>query len=131
MVCRSVATRIWFDSKTFPIGWEDMDFAMEMKKAEYGVFVLPWAKVWHDFPNARFVKNNLRLYFEVRNRVIFHKKWSTSLPQYFFSVTMSIATGLMYLVLSLYYIRSIKSVRTVLTALVDGLLLRYHNPVNI
>jgi len=132
MVRKSIATKIWFDSKTFPIGWEDMDFAMKMKKAGYSVYVLPWVKAWHDFPNARFVKNKLRLYFEVRNRIIFHKRWSTNILQYFCSVTFSLATGLIYLFLSIFYLRKfIMPVKTVFTALGDGLLSRYHNPSDI
>jgi GT2 family glycosyltransferase len=122
MVRSSVASKIWFDAKTFPIGWEDMDFAMKLKRSGYSVCVLPWIKVWHDFPIARFIKNNLRLYFEVRNRIVFHRKWSASPSQYFCSVSFSVATGLVYLVLSVFCSRaSLKPFKTVLTALSDGL----------
>jgi GT2 family glycosyltransferase len=121
-------TQICFDSKAFPIGWEDMDFAMKIKKKGYFVCVLPWIKVWHDFPSGRFIKNKLRLYFEVRNRVIFHKRWSYNALQYFCSMASSVVTGLAYLILSLIYSRSFKSVKIVFWALTDGLLSGYHNP---
>jgi GT2 family glycosyltransferase len=131
MVRKTIAAEIRFDSKTFPIGWEDFNFAMDLKAAGFFVYMLPWVKVWHDFPTARFVKNRLRLYFEVRNRIIFHKKWSANTLQRFFSVTMSVATGLTYLILGLIYVRSFKSVKIAFLALVDGLLSRRHDPLNI
>jgi GT2 family glycosyltransferase len=124
MLRKSVATTIWFDSDTFPIGWEDMDFAMRMKKAGYLVCSLPWIKVWHDFPTARFVKNKLRLYFEVRNRIIFHRKWSPTNLQYISSVLFSIFTGFIYMLISVLYTRSFDYFKAGLTALRDGLSFR-------
>lgn len=122
MVCRTIATKVGFDSKTFPIGWEDMDFATKIRQEGHDVLVLPWVKVWHDYPGAHFLRNKLRLYFEVRNRILFHKRWSTNPLQYLVSVVFSVTVGLSYIILSIRFTRDfIGNFRTVLKALRDGL----------
>jgi GT2 family glycosyltransferase len=120
MVRKSPSINIKFHSDEFPIGWEDMDYAMTMKQSGYSVHVLPGEKVWHDFPTGRFIKNNRRLYFEIRNRLIFHKKWSANNSQYLSSVVFSLLTGLSYSLLSLYC-GNANSFVTAFKAMRDGL----------
>jgi GT2 family glycosyltransferase len=122
MVRRIVTEVMSFDSTSFPIGWEDMDFAKQISRLGYEIVFLPWAKVWHDYAGAHFLKSNLRLYCEVRNRITFHKKWSRNAIQYFFSVVFSIAIGLSYVPMSVFFSkRFIENTKTILKALTDGL----------
>lgn len=123
MVRKSIANELKFDSENFPIGWEDMDFAVKIKrKAKHDVVVLPWVTVWHDYSGAHFLKNKLRLYFEVRNRVLFHRRWSTNSLQYFFSTSFSVTIGLSYILFSLTFKRDyVNRVRVVFKALLDAL----------
>ena len=124
MVRKSVADNVKFDSKIFPIGWEDMDYTTRIKKRGWGVVVLPWVKVRHDYPGANFLKSRLRLYSEVKNRIVFHRRWSQNAPQYFLSVSFSVAVGLNYIALSLFFADPtcfIENTKTVLKALIDEL----------
>jgi GT2 family glycosyltransferase len=123
MIRRSIIPRLNFDSETFPIGWEDIDFATSIKKLGYDVVVLPWVKVWHDYSNAHFITNKLRLYFEVRNRIVFHKKWSKNHFQYLVSICFSILIGLSYILLIFFFSRKImENVKTIIKAITDGVL---------
>lgn len=125
MVRRSIAHELKFDSQTFPTGWEDMDFGTRIRRSGYNVVFLPWVKVWHDYSHAHFLKNKLRLYFEVRNRVIFHKRWSRNTFQYIISTTFSVTIGLSYIILSIFFSRDFfGNFRTVLKALADGVLFK-------
>ena len=90
MVRKAFSRNVFFDSDLFPIGWEDTDYTTRIKRSGYDVVVLPWIKVWHDYSGAHFLKSKLRLYFEVRNRIIFHKKWSKNAFQYFLSFAFSL-----------------------------------------
>ena len=107
MTRRQIAAKLEFDYKNFPIGWEDMDFATRMKKVGYDVKVLPWIIVYHDYPGANFLRSRLRLYFEIRNRIIFHKKWSTNILQRLVSITASIFVGIGYIFVSLIYSKNL------------------------
>ncbi|ASJ16058.1 glycosyl transferase family 2 [Thermococcus chitonophagus] len=86
MIRREVIDKIgYFDSKNFPIHYEEADFCRRASIAGYEIYTVPTAKVWHDVPlpeeikeKARFfhVHNEIRAYYAGRNRVIFHKKYS-------------------------------------------------------
>jgi GT2 family glycosyltransferase len=122
MVKREVATRIRFDAEAFPIGWEDMDYAMQLKAAGHDLVVLPWVTVLHDFPVARFVKNRMRLHYEIRNRLLFHRKWCGPRAQRVCALSFSMAIGLGYLLAHMLHSRElVDPVRTASRALLDGL----------
>jgi len=116
--------QIKFNSSLFPIGWEDMDFATQIKNIGHRVVVLPYAYVWHDFPKGRFLHNKFRLYYEVRNRILFHRKWSKNKLQYTISIFFSVIIGISYLFLSALVIKNDDSYsNTIIKGLVDGLII--------
>lgn len=79
MIKREVINKIGcFDSKNFPIHYDEADFCKRALNFGYAIRTLPTAKVWHDIDinrRGRF-DNKLRIYYTARNRIIFHKKYS-------------------------------------------------------
>jgi len=95
-----------FNSKLFPIHYDEADFCQRVKKAGYKVVVVPTAKVWHDIPLPRenralslHLKHPLRAYYAVRNRILFHARWSTNPVQKFVSIPISLVIVLYYLLI--------------------------------
>lgn len=86
MIKKSVIDRVgYFDSKNFPIHYDEADFCKRAFLAGYKICLVPSAKVWHDIPlpeeikeKARFfhIHNEFRAYYAGRNRMVFHKKYS-------------------------------------------------------
>lgn len=86
MIKRDVIDKVgYFDSKNFPIHYDEADFCKRALNSGYTIYTVPTAKVWHDIPppeetkeKARFfhVYNEFRAYYAGRNRIIFHKKYS-------------------------------------------------------
>lgn len=74
-----------FDSKNFPIHYEESDFCMRVRKIGNKIIINPEAKIWHDIPltdeiedktRAFHIHNEFRAYYAARNRIFFHKKYS-------------------------------------------------------
>lgn len=77
-----------FDSKLFPIHYDEGDFFRKVRRAGYKIIMMPSAKVWHDIQLPKqgksemlHLKSPLRTYYSIRNRLIFHRKWSSTLFQ--------------------------------------------------
>lgn len=97
----------FFDEKTFSIHYDEADFGERVRRSGYSIVCNPKAKVWHDIPEDiksitrfRHVHTNTRAYYAARNRIIFHKKYSTRLQ---FMLFMSIFNWIM----TMYYIKII------------------------
>ncbi len=89
MLRREVIEKVGlFDKATFPIHYDEADFGERVRKAGYRVFFVPSSKVWHDIPlpeeekdKSRLfhVHNEYRAFYASRNRILFHKKYSSRL----------------------------------------------------
>jgi len=71
-----------FDSRHFPIHFEETDLASKVWKAGYGIFVIPQARMWHDTficdrHGGHAFSSERRAYFTARNRLIFHTRNDT------------------------------------------------------
>ena len=107
MVRREVFEKVGlFNSKLFPIHYEESDFCQRVRKEGYKVMVIPKAKVWHDIPLPKenralslHLKHPLRAYYAVRNRILFHARWSTNSVQKFVSIPISLVIVLYYLLI--------------------------------
>nr|WP_084684308.1 glycosyltransferase family 2 protein [Thermococcus litoralis] len=86
MVRRDVINKIgYFDSRNFPIHYDEADFCKRAWLAGYQIYTVPKAKVWHDIPFRKEIKekgryfhvhNEMRAYYTGRNRILFHRKYS-------------------------------------------------------
>ncbi|NJE12881.1 glycosyltransferase family 2 protein [Thermococcus sp. LS2] len=79
MIKRKVIHSVgYFDSRNFPIHYEEADFCKRASLKGYEIYTIPSAKVWHDIPINRKgrLDNEMRVYYAARNRIIFHKKYS-------------------------------------------------------
>jgi hypothetical protein len=79
---------ISFDEKNFPWMYEEADFITKIRKKGWAVILAPKAKIWHDVPKELFFMGrytNVKSYYLARNRVIFHKKYSTKHEFFVFS----------------------------------------------
>jgi len=80
MIRREIIDKgIFFDGKSFPFLYEEIDFCERIKKRGYRVVLAPQAKIWHDFKNRAEVSSfetEMRTYYIARNRILFHKKYS-------------------------------------------------------
>jgi len=119
-----------FNSKIFPIHYDEADFCQRVKKARYKVMVVPTAKVWHDIPLPKenralspHLKHPLRAYYAVRNRILFHARWSTNSVQKFVSIPISLVIVLYYLliVIGSRINRKRDLVKAILKGVFDGL----------
>lgn len=87
MVRKDVIKNVgYFDSRCFPIHYEEADFCRRVRNAGYKVRCFTKARVWHDVPLAsreklvqHLLRSPERAYFTGRNRVLFHRKFSTRL----------------------------------------------------
>lgn len=75
----------YFNSKDFPIHYDEADFCKRASRASYKIYCVPKAKIWHDIPLKEEVEdkarlfhchNEFRAYYCGRNRIIFHRKYS-------------------------------------------------------
>ncbi len=75
MITKELVKQIGLFEKSLPLGWEDVDFALRVKKNGYKVIVQTKAKIVHDIPIARDIhitKN--RAFWRGRSRTIFYRK---------------------------------------------------------
>lgn len=106
MIRREVIEKIGlFNSKLFPIHYDEGDFYQRVRKAGYKVMVIPTAKVWHDIPLPEQdntptlrLKIPLRAYYASRNRILFHWKYSRNLLQRIVALMASLAVTLYYII---------------------------------
>lgn len=109
MVRREVFEKIGlFDSRLFPIHYDEGDFCQRARRAGYRVVTVPSAKIWHDIPppskskaTTLHLRSPLRAYYASRNRILFHWKWSKNTPQRIISLLASLTIILYYMVTTL------------------------------
>ncbi len=98
-----------FDDKNFVIHYEEADFGERVRKEGYKIVCNSNAKIWHDMPLSEEVKdktrffhihNEVRAYYAARNRILFHKKYSS---WYQYMIFISIFNWLF----ALYYLKII------------------------
>jgi len=74
MTKRIIVKEVGLFDEEFPIGFEETDFALRIKKKGYKIAIYSKAKSFHDLPNERIHISEKRTYFEGRNRIILYKK---------------------------------------------------------
>jgi len=122
VVCRSIAIKFRFNSKLFPIQFEEIDFCIRIKRSGYRIVVIPWAKAWHERPSASFLRSPLRTYFEVRNRFIRQKLWSISYIQYIVSEIFALIISLSYAIISIKFSTNyMETLKCIIKGIKDGL----------
>jgi len=87
MIRREALERVdLMNEKTFPIHYEEADFGERVRLTGYKIACVTSAKLWHKIPSPHFetdrsrlyhCHNKKRAYYSGRNRIIFHKKYST------------------------------------------------------
>ncbi|MGQ4834509.1 MAG: glycosyltransferase family 2 protein [Candidatus Asgardarchaeia archaeon] len=112
MIKREVIEKIgYFDSKNFPIHYDEADFCRRATIAGFSIYMVPTAKVWHDIvlpeeisEKARLyhVNNALKAYYVGRNRIIFHRKYSTFIQFLFFILLFHWIIMISYLFIILF-----------------------------
>jgi len=117
-----------FNSKLFPIHYEEADFCQRVKKAGYKVMVVPSAKVWHDIPLPErdktlllHLKNPLRAYYASRNRILFHWMWSSNALQRIVSLVVSLVVILYYVIVVTRYTNNENKFQ-VITSILKGII---------
>ena len=77
MVKKEIFTDLQFFDTDLPLGWEEIDLALRIRKKGYKVIVNTTAKVFHDVSFAQDVHiTEKRAYWRGRNRTIFFRKHS-------------------------------------------------------
>jgi len=127
MIRRDVIEKVGlFNSRLFPIHYEESDFCRRVGRAGYKVMVVTSAKVWHDISlpeqdktSIYHLKNPLRAYYASRNRILYHTRWSKNAMQKIFSIISSIMIALYYI--SVVLRLDINSKRGMIKALLRGI----------
>ena len=109
MVRREVFEKVGlFNSELFPIHYDEGNFCQRVRKAGYGVIVVPTAKVWHDIPlpeqsrvSTLRLKTPLRAYYTIKNRILFHAMWSRNALQRFVALLASLVITAYYIIIAL------------------------------
>ena len=118
-----------FNSKLFPIHYDEGDFCQRVRKTGYKVMVVPTAKIWHDIPLPEqskalvlHLKSPLRAYYAVRNRILFHAMWSRNALQRFVALLASLVITAYYLVMALKDVTGSKRevIKSMFKGVVDG-----------
>jgi len=116
-----------FNSKLFPIHYDEADFCQRVRRAGYKIMVVPTAKVWHDISlpeqsraSLLHLKNPLRAYYTVRNRILYHFLWSKNVLQRFVAVLASLAITAYYVIVVLMSAPDYRCV--VLRAMIKGVI---------
>jgi GT2 family glycosyltransferase len=77
MIKREITDSVGLFDESLPIGFEDVDLALRIKKKGFRVVVATAAKVFHDVPMARDIHiTEGRAYWRGRNRIVFYKKYA-------------------------------------------------------
>lgn len=97
MARRSIIAKVGlFDEKNFPIGLEETDFALRIKKMGYKVAVYSGAKAFHDLPAPIMVHiSKKRTFFTGRNTILFYKKYNFIRSLFFIVDLLSFAVFLL------------------------------------
>jgi len=74
MTRRVIIEKAGLFDEGLPIGFEETDFALRIKKKGYKVAVYSKAKAFHDLPSEGIHISEKRTYYEGRNRVVLYKK---------------------------------------------------------
>jgi len=130
MVRREVLKRVGlFNSKLFPIHYEEADFCQRVSRAGYKVMVVPTAKIWHDIPlpeqsrvSTLHLKSPLRAYYAVRNRILFHAIWSKNVIQRFVALLASLIVTAYYVLTALKEVTSNRHevIKSMIKGVIDG-----------
>jgi len=130
MVRREVFEKVGlFNSKMFPIHYDEGDFCQRARKAGYKVMVVPTAKVWHDIPlpeqskaSIFHLKSPPRAYYTSRNRILFHAVWSKNIIQRFAALLASLAITVYYMVIVLRDVTDNRRevIRLMIKGVIDG-----------
>lgn len=75
MIKKEVLNHVGLFENLLPIGWEEADFALRVKKNGYKVIVQTKARIFHDIPIARDIHiTKKRAFWRGRGRTIFYRK---------------------------------------------------------
>ena len=136
MIKKEVIENIgYFDSQNFPIHYEEADFCKRAFLAGYKIYLVPSAKVWHDIPLPEEIKekarmfhvhNEFRAYYAGRNRILFHRKYSTKIQFFVFLLFFNWVVSLYYSYVILRGIKAplrqrVKILKAYLTGIIMGL----------
>jgi len=107
MIRKAILSKVGlFDADNFSIHYDEADFCNRVRRTGFRVLLVPTAKVWHDTPlptgrvgrTRRYsVHTAQRAFYAARNRVLFHRKYSTSKQFTFLATFFLPATTLLYL----------------------------------
>jgi len=98
MIRKEVLSKIGkFDDKFFPIHYEEGDLCERIRAIGYYICIIPKAIIYHDSKKDPLRNNYRRYYFTIRNRYIYHRKYSKNKFQKLISVYI------FSLLINLYY----------------------------
>lgn len=119
-----------FDTKNFPMHYEESDLAERVKSAGYKVYCVAGALTFHDTPMAKDKKgkdsgfalnDRTRAYFNIRNRIVFMKKYGKN--NLLFTLVFLPFFSLLYIFLLLKIGRP-ELIKHLLFGIKDGLLIQ-------
>jgi hypothetical protein len=105
---RDVFSKIgFFNENEFPMVYDEADFCRRASLAGFEIMSCTRALVWHDIPSPRISRsktnvilsisshalNPTRLYYMIRNRIVFHRKYNSALQMLTFAISMTLFTS--------------------------------------
>jgi hypothetical protein len=79
LVKREVFEIIGDFDETYVMYFEDADFCQRVRSAGFDILVIPWAKMWHKVSLSTRNIASIRIYHQMRSRVIFLNRHTSSI----------------------------------------------------
>ncbi|MEN2975131.1 MAG: glycosyltransferase family 2 protein [Candidatus Caldarchaeales archaeon] len=138
MIRRSVLEEVGlFDQDDFPMHYEEADLCARIRRNGYKIVCVLTAKVWHDVPlnQVRYFANwfrsplSPRSYYSSRNRIIFHRRYSTLAQFVIFISIFNWVVSLYYIFIIFLFTKmgitdKLKVVKNYLNGILDGIISR-------
>ena len=120
LIRRAVLERVGMLDTDYFAYYEDGDFSQRARRAGFGVFYMPTARVWHKISRSTQWDSPFYLYFTLRNRLVFLRKHSTLIATLPYIPVLLYFYGRQFIRL-LFKRRSFAGVRAAWLAVIDGL----------
>jgi GT2 family glycosyltransferase len=107
----------------FFVYYDETDFAIRAKRANYKVLYTPYAMIWHKLSVAVQKIRNLNLHYMTRNRIIFQRKHSHNFQFFFFNLSF------WFYEFPIRFIKELRKDRRILEVYVNAIREGYFTPL--
>lgn len=79
LIKREVIEKVGYLTEDYFLLWEDLDYSVRVKRSGYKILCTKKATIWHKVSTSIGKVSNLRLFYSMRNRIIFLRRHSNKI----------------------------------------------------